>query len=416
MYNRIIEKKIKRYLSIFGCVLLYGPKYSGKTYLGKKYSKSQYFLANENNNNLLKIYREKEILNGEYPRLIDEWQVVPEIWDKIRHIIDMTNDNRGLYILTGSSILYNKDKVFHSGAGRFGRIKLDTLAFCEKHKCFINFNNLLNNDNYDLSEIKLNNSNNILDFLISGGWPNLKKEDYFNDLSNQYIDSILSMNVKEHINLNYDGSISKKILTSIARLNTTQIKKSKILSDINEVLDIKTLDKYLNVYDSIFLIFDIHHWEINFRSKYKIISSPKTYLFDPSIGLNLLGINSKEQLLSDLNTYGIYFENLVIKDLKVFCENNNAELYFYRDNKGNEIDAIIHIPNGKWIPIEIKLGVSYEDAESIFKRMDYICSIVTSKQSNISNKPLFKLIITSAGYNYKINGDYVINFADLDLF
>ncbi len=247
MYKRILENKLKQYLSAFSCVLIYGPKFSGKTFLAKNNSNSYFYVAEKGKKNyeLFEMNQEYKIFEGESPRLIDEWQIIPEIWDKIRHISDQSNNRKGLYIITGSSILYNKEKVFHSGAGRISRIKLFNLAYCEKNDCQISFFNILKNNELENNLNSKENNDEIIDFLISGWWPALEQNEKTNNFTKEYIESILSMNVRENMNLNYKRNIAEEILKSISRLNTTQIKKSRILSDINNLIDIKTLDKYL---------------------------------------------------------------------------------------------------------------------------------------------------------------------------
>ena len=415
MKKRIIENKIKELLEIFGAVLIYGPKSSGKTFIGESLSKSQYYMQNigNKNNELITLGAESNILDGEKPRLIDEWQIIPEIWDKIRFRIDMTHGSNNLYILTGSSTLYDKNKVIHSGAGRIARVKINTLTYCEYYDVDkISLKELISNKNVDLSKYKEEQKiKEILEYILFGGWPKIIDNPSI-QFANQYVDSIINMNVNS--SLRYKREDAYLILKSLSRLNGSQLKKQTILSDMDNSINKETLDKYLEVFESIYLTFNLSPWSSNIRSKYKMRTTPKKYLCDTSIGLSCLQINTIDQLLNDLNTLGIYFENLVIKDLSCFCEANSAEIFFYRNENDNEIDCIIQMPNGEWAAIEIKLANNLSDIKEHVEKLNKTISQVEPKSG--SKKPSLKMIITAHGYPYKIDDTYVIPFQLINLF
>lgn len=415
MKKRLIENRIIELLNEFGGVLIYGAKSCGKTFIAELLSKSQYYMQDigKKNLELISMGLESKILDGKNPRLIDEWQIVPEIWDKIRYIIDKSHGKNSLYLLTGSNTLYNKNDIFHSGAGRIARIKMNTLSYCEFHNINdISLKDLINNKQINLSSYKKDsNINDVIEYILHGGWPTILDKPT-NNFSNQYVKSIINMNIDT--SLRYKNEDALNVLKSLSRLNSSQIKKQTIISDINNSLNEATLDKYLDVFKNIYLLFNLNPWGSNIRSKYKMRTTPKTYLCDPSIGLSCLQINTKNQLLNDLNTLGLYFENLVIKDLSSFCEANNAEMFFYRNERGEEIDCIIQMPNGKWAAIEIKLTNDYKDMCTHVSKLNKVISQIEPKSGSIV--PSLKLIITSHGYQYMIDDVYIIPYQLINLF
>lgn len=408
--KRLINSEIEKLLKIFGAICIQGPKWCGKTYLGLLFSKSHYFM-NEN------IERNKELINedwkrniifsGEKPRLIDEWQVLPQIWDKVRFIIDMNLGEPSQFILAGSNSI-ERTKISHSGAGRIAFINLSTLTFYEilqnESDQFISLIDLFSNSDslpfnktsYDLNWVCEN--------LLIGGWPSVYSGEYDkNDLTaiaKNYVKNIANSNI-EHINLNIDEKTLFEILLSIARLNGSQINNNTILKDINNKISLNTLNKYIKLLESLFIINYIDSWSINVRSKTKIRTKPKMYLCDPSLGLSILKIKGIEHLLTDTRLLGIYFENQVIKDLKVFAQTIGAELYFFRNENGFEIDAILQLDDGRWAPIEIKLTNS--NKSSIDEAAKNLLSIESKIQTKIElkSKPSFYLIITASDYGYK---------------
>ncbi len=415
--KRIIEDQIKNALRIAGYILIVGPKWCGKTWISEKLSNSQIYLESnslEEKESLGESYMSK-ILDGKYPRLIDEWQLVPEIWDKIRHIVDHSKDGQGLYILTGSTTVYDTSKIYHSGAGRVIEIKMSTLTFHE-----------IINDNNKISLLDLFNKSNIdhvinkFDIhwvakqIIMGGWPQVISKNIENSetLIENYFESIYRLNRIKDLPINLNNDILKNVLKSLARLNSSQLNLSTILSDLKNEIVIKTLNKYIDLLKSLFIIDFIEPWSgINPRSKYKIRTKPKMYFCDPSLGLSLLSLNHKNKLFLNLNnikTFGIYFENQVIKDLKVYAQSINGKLYFYRDEKDFEIDAILELNDGRWAAIEIKLGDSLESIkkaeENLLKFQDRITT-----WENIDSKPSFLLIINNMDRSYKTTkGVYII--------
>lgn len=417
--DRLLLNKLEKLLKISGGVLIEGPKWCGKTFLGMEKARSSFFLDTYDNLEILsEIKKESIILDGEYPRLIDEWQYLPEIWNKIRYKIDKDN-SLGMYILTGSSTPLRTNLNLHSGAGRISRMNLSTLTFFEilqnSEQKWISLKDL-----FDKKKINLNNRtksnydiNWIVNQLLIGGWPYIianNVKDYHEVIKN-YILSIQNIDTKKLFSLNKNQNLLNNILISISRLNGTELKQTTLLSDLNNSINIRTLQKYFNFFNEFNLLFELKAWSANTRSRYKIRTSPKVYLCDPSIGLNLLNIKTSDRLFKDLNTLGIYFENQVIKDLKVFAQYLDAELYFYRDEKGYEIDAILELDDGRWCAIEIKLGnLKIQDAiDNLLK----INSRITNLDKYNEN-PSFLMVITSGEDAFiSKEGVYVVPFTCL---
>lgn len=341
-----------------------------------------------------------------------------EIWNKIRYKIDKDN-SLGMYILTGSSTPLRTNLNLHSGAGRISRMNLSTLTFFEilqnSEQKWISLKDL-----FDKKKINLNNRtksnydiNWIVNQLLIGGWPYIianNVKDYHEVIKN-YILSIQNIDTKKLFSLNKNQNLLNNILISISRLNGTELKQTTLLSDLNNSINIRTLQKYFNFFNEFNLLFELKAWSANTRSRYKIRTSPKVYLCDPSIGLNLLNIKTSDRLFKDLNTLGIYFENQVIKDLKVFAQYLDAELYFYRDEKGYEIDAILELDDGRWCAIEIKLGnLKIQDAiDNLLK----INSRITNLDKYNEN-PSFLMVITSGEDAFiSKEGVYVVPFTCL---
>ncbi len=410
--ERIIKPILEKYLKYLGGVLLSGPKWCGKTYLSNEICKSSINFQDKTIEQI-KSLSTKTLLNGDIPRLIDEWQDYPHIWNLVRNQIDigLNGVNQGLYILTGSSKPVQFEEVRHSGAGRIGELKLATLTFAEilnlDNDHSVSLKKLINNPTYKPIENPYDWKfvNNLL---IKGGWPEIyaKNLDSSSILVTTYIDSLINSDYYKNYSFRNNKKQFEAILTSLARLTGSQINYSTVASDINNELDRETIIKYISMLSDLDVIFNLYPWgNKNIRSKNKIRTKPKTYFCDTSLVCRLLDVKSPETLMYDVNTTGIIFENQVIKDLTVYAQALDAELYFYRDEKGNEIDAILEFDTGEWIPIEIKL--SSAAAFDASKKLDNV--IEKLKMDGKYKEPKLKLIITSCEEFIQLNnGTYII--------
>ena len=412
-FARLLENKITNALKTIGCILIEGPKQSGKTFLAKKLSNSQFYVQEGGIKNqwLLDVKKNNPILDGLKPRLIDEWQILPQIWDKVRFLIDQSDNPVGLYILTGSTKV-DFNQVFHSGAGRILPIPIHTLTFAEI---------LYEEDKISLKDLFFNQENVVPNIftefgfeqtvqqLINGGWPyplanNISSENTIKS----YLSALANVDQVALQEFNLNPILLEQILISLARLNSSQIKQTTILNDLKQQLNVRTLIKYLDHIKNQYLIFDLNPWPMalnNLRSKTLIRSTSKTYWTDPSIGLSLLKVKNVQHLYADLNTLGIYFENQVIKDLVVYANALNGNLYFYRDSNGFEIDAIMELDDGKWAAFEIKLSeINFDQAAQNLLRFEKRILEQKIKQTPAS----FLMIISAQNYGYqREDGVYV---------
>lgn len=410
-YERIIEKKIEKKLNSSGAILVVGPKFCGKTTTCKRYSNSAIHLIT---NDTIELVENDVIgaLDGQKPRLIDEWQNVPEVWDYIRKSIDESQEF-GQYILTGSATPVESLKIHHSGAGRIVPLKMRTMTLYEtkESKGSVSIKELFENENFKIFD--LNEEYRLKQtafYICRGGWPLsiLDDEDVALEVTTNYYTSLFNFNNVENKNYkNKRPEILKLLLKSYARNISSQSSYQTILDDIinssGKKIDRKTFDSYLEIANDLFLIEDMEAWSVNLRSKAAIRTTPTRHFVDTSIAAQSLGI-SPDDLLNDMNTFGLFFEDFAVKELRVYTDMINGELKHYRDSNGLECDAIIHLNNGKWAAIEIKLG-SEKGIEEGAKNLNTLDKLLT----NETKKPSFKMILTAAGKAYRRNdGIYVV--------
>lgn len=372
--KRIVDEKIKEYLKLFGAVCIEGPKYCGKTWAGRYHSNSEILLHNttgetSNNIELAKI-SPKLVLEGEKPRLIDEWQEATNLWDEIRADVDRTG-LKGQYILTGSSTP-NRKGVVHSGAGRYAKIYLRTMSLYESGDSTgdISLEDLCSGKLKEklTGEVDLKN---IASLIIRGGWPgNLEYNSKEASVAiKQYLNLIIEDDLYRVDGVNRDKHKVKLLLKSLARNESTTVSNKKIKDDISEVdnedIDLDTLSSYLNVLNKLYLLDNDEPFSSNIRSSVRVKQSEKRHFADPSISCALLNISEEQKLIQDLNTFGFLFEALVIRDLKIYAESFNAKCYHYQDYQNREVDCVIELEDGNWCAFEIKLGANkIEEAAS----------------------------------------------------
>ena len=373
---RLIDNIIDSYLDAFGAVCVDGPKWCGKTWTSSYHCKSEIMLGNPDGNfqnRQLAQMSPSLVLEGETPRLIDEWQEVPQLWDAVRYKVDQ-NGNKGQFILTGSATPNHKG-ILHSGAGRIAKLRMRPMSLFES-----------GNSSGDISlkdicegriEPKISGEvdlRKLIDFIIRGGWPanqetTLKQAAY---LPIQYIRAVLDDDVYRIDNVKRDKHKMELLLRSLARNEATTVTNKKLKNDIKEIddedIDVETVAAYLDVFQRLFLTDNQKPFEAKLRSSIRIKQAEKRHLSDPSLAAALLNA-TPEMLLNDLNTLGFLFEALCERDLKIYAESFDAELYHYQDYNNNEMDAVIAMPDGKWCGFEIKLGANQIDmaAENLIK-------------------------------------------------
>lgn len=373
---RLIDNIIDSYLEAFGAVCVEGPKWCGKTWTSSYHCKSEIMLGNPDGNfqnRQLAQMSPSLVLEGETPRLIDEWQEVPQLWDAVRYKVDQSG-NKGQFILTGSATPNHKG-ILHSGAGRIAKLRMRPMSLFES-----------GNSSGDISlkdicegriEPKISGEvdlRKLIDFIIRGGWPanqetTLKQAAY---LPIQYIRAVLDDDVYRIDNVKRDKHKMELLLRSLARNEATTVTNKKLKNDIKEIddedIDVETVSAYLDVFQRLFLTDNQKPFEAKLKSSIRIKQAEKRHLSDPSLAAALLNA-TPEMLLNDLNTLGFLFEALCERDLKIYAESFDAELYHYQDYNNNEMDAVIAMPDGKWCGFEIKLGANQIDmaAENLIK-------------------------------------------------
>ena len=391
--DRLVDKKIDEYLTIFGAVSIEGPKWCGKTWASLNHANSVVFLDEEESKEKAKLSLDL-ILNEEKPELIDEWNLIPEVWDAVRRKCDETT-KKGNYILTCSTKLTDeeqKEKIHHSGAGRIGKIQMHTMSLYESGDSTgkVSIQDMLNNN----LKNELNNKTTLdalANLIIRGGWPsNIKTpEDKIGIIPKSYIEAILEKDI--HDDKKRDKNKMLMLLKSLARNEATIASKRTLLNDIeqyeneNELIESRsTIDDYLNVLNRLHIIQDQIAYSENYRSPARIGKSVKRHFTDPSLACACLDL-TKDKLINDLRTFGFMFEALVERDLRIYMDYLNGKLYHFRDNvTGLEADSIIEFNDGEYAIIEIKLG--YNEVENAKKNLKNI-------YTNMVKKPKFMCII-----------------------
>ena len=411
--DRIIDEKIKKNLKLFGAISLEGPKWCGKTWTALNHANSVVYLNTVSNNfNERKLAQMNVdlILNKEYPELIDEWQEVPAIWDGVRFKCD-EDKQKGKYILTGSATPVTKE-IHHSGAGRICRMKMYTMSLYESGDSSgkVSLKDLFEGNVKDelTSKVELND---LIRLIIRGGWPEsvgISEEESL-ELTQSYINDVLNFDISNIDGVTRDINKMRMIMRSLARNESTIVNNNTIIHDVNENTDTaskNTVLDYIDVLEKLYLIENQIAFSVNLRSSSRVGKSAKRHFVDPSLVCGILGLTS-ESLLKDVNFLGFLFEALCERDLRIYIESYNGNLYHFRDNTtGLEIDSIVEMPNGDYGAIEIKLGTD---------KIEEAAANLLSFQEQVTKKPKFLCIIS--GLHEAIikrpDGIYVIPITEL---
>lgn len=416
--KRIADQILTDKLEAMGAVLIEGPKYCGKTTLAAQQAKSILYMsdpATRDQNLAMAKTNIRQLLKGDTPRLIDEWQIAPQFWDAVRNEVDRRDDD-GQFMLTGSAVppkpKDESEEIFHSGTGRISHLKLRTMSLWESGdstgdvslgKLFETTDNIEGISNIDLDG---------LSFLVCrGGWPKavLKSSEKASLMQAiEYYESVVRTDISRVDDVARDAELTMRLMRSYARNQGTQATADTILEDIkaNEAAGISTntVYDYIKALKKIFVIEDTLAWNPNLRSKTAIRTSDTRYFTDPSIATAALGLGPKD-LINDLKTFGLFFETLCIRDLRVYADVLGGTVYHYRDKNNLECDAVVHLKNGSYGLIEIKLGgkdLIDEGAKSL--------KVLTSKIDTAKMKnPAFLMVLTGIGdYAYKRPDDGVL--------
>lgn len=404
-YKRLIEKDIELKLRTSGAVVVAGPKFCGKTTTCMLYQKSFVKLNTKQTITMARM-NPKWALEGEKPRLIDEWQKAPDLWNQIKDDLDF-DYQFGKFILTGSSTPADKTEVHHSGAGRIAPVKMRPMSLWESQesKGTVSLIELFDEKSeypWDLnSEISLED----IAFLICrGGWPISVRapKDIAVEITKNYYNGLFVFEDCENERFrNKKPEVLKMILKSYARHISTEAAISTIIADVRQsnerTMDPKTFDDYMEALKDLYVIEDLPAWNPNIRSKTIIRSTPTRHFIDTSIACRALGV-SPNDLMNDLESFGLFFEDFAVRDLSIYANAIGGTVTHYRDNTGLECDAVVHLEDGRWGAIEIKLGgdeLIEQGAQSLKNLRDKITSISEERT------PSFLMVLTAVGSAYR---------------
>lgn len=423
--NRVADRLLAEKLEAFGAVLIEGPKYCGKTTLATQQARSILSMADTDTlgqNLALARTNISRLLAGETPRLIDEWQIAPQFWDAVRNEVDKRNED-GQFMLTGSAVppkpkkdesgnIIEEENIHHTGTGRISRLRLRTMSLWESEdstgdvsleELFINPDTVDGVSNIDLDRLAY--------LTCRGGWPKAvlkKREKAALAQAFDYYDSVVSNDIKRVDDIDRDEELTKRIMRSYARNQGTQATVGTILADIKSNGDKRMSDStvysYIKALKEIFVIEDSIAWNPNLRSKTAIRTSDTRYFIDPSIATAALGMGPKD-LINDMETFGFIFETLAIRDLRVYADALDGKVYHYRDKNNLECDAVIHLRNGSYGLVEVKIG----GTEPIREGAESLKTLSSKIDSTRMKAPSFMMVLTGIGkFAYKRPEDGVL--------
>lgn len=412
---RIVDSVLQNKLEYMGAVLIEGCKWCGKSTTAKQFAKSyiefqdpdkkmQYDITNQTKPSLF--------LEGDKPRLFDEWQMYPVVWDAIRMEVDHTG-LKGQYILTGSA-RPAEDSVMHSGTGRFSKLLMRPMSLFESGESngSVSLSAIINGE--DIMGVSSLDFESLISVMRRGGWPEALKIEGDNkyEISKDYVKSLLSEEVRTIDGTYRSAQKMNAVLKSLSRNISTNVSKSTILEDVKTEftgeVSRPTLDDYLNTLEKLYILEYIPATNLNLRSKTPLRVSPKLEFVDPSIVTATLNLK-RDDLVNDLRFMGFIFENMCMRDLKIYSDAIDARLSYYRDKNDFEVDCILETANGKWGAIEIKLGAG-EIPSAVNNLTKFRDKVDTDKYG----EPAFLMVLTGADYSYKRDdGIYVVSIGTL---
>lgn len=417
--KRIADQILQRKLQGKGAVLIEGPKWCGKTTTAEQTAKSFLYMNDpktmRQNLSMAEIDPGR-LLQGKTPRLIDEWQLAPKLWDAVRFEVDHRH-NLGQFILTGSAVPPETDEIKHSGTGRVSWLTMRTMSLFESgessgevslQELFAAPEKISGTASSDIERIAF--------FVCRGGWPQAidMERELALDQAIDYYDGVVHSDINRADNVNKNPERVKRLMRSFARMQGAQVPNSAIGEDIrvndDGSINEETVGRYIDALKKIFVVEDMPAWNPNLRSKTAIRTSDTRYYTDPSIAAAALGLGP-DDLLADLNTFGLLYETLAVRDLRVYAESLGGQVYHYRDKDGLECDAVVHLRNGAYGLIEIKLGGDKLIEEGVRTLQDLAGKIDTGKMK----APSFLMVLTGVGdYAYRRHdGVYIVPIATL---
>jgi predicted AAA+ superfamily ATPase len=409
MADDLLQRKLKGK----GAVLIQGAKWCGKTTTAEQIAKSVIYMDDPQHKSMYLQLAEMNIhrlLSGDTPHLIDEWQLAPQIWDAVRYEVDH-RDDLGQFILTGSAVPADKSQIFHSGTGRFSWLTMRPMSLWESGDSTgeVSLSGLFEGqtiiDGYTKQEL-----NDIAFLVCRGGWPRAvtMERTVALDQAKDYVDGVVESDISRVDGVQRNPDTARRLLRSYARHQGAQATVGTIKADMSSgdsiAISEKTITQYINALQQIFVVEDSAAWNPNLRSKTAIRTASTRYFVDPSIAAAALGLGPND-LMNDLETMGLMFETLCVRDLRVYAELLDGQVYHYRDKNGLECDAVVHLRNGSYGLIEVKLGGESLISDGVKTLNELAKNIDTTKMK----APAFKMILTATGnYAYRVKGQDVV--------
>lgn len=407
--NRIADVMLSRKMESMGAVLVEGPKWCGKTTTCRQFAKSVLDLSDPDvRDRSIEISEidAKKLLNGALPRLIDEWQDVPRLWDAIRHQVDCADGN-GLFLLTGSAVVPEdkRSKIRHSGTGRISRLKMRPMSLWESGESSgeVSLAELFSGNEFSSANATPHNLDEIAYIVCRGGWPKAVSRGGGTalDYATEYVDAVAESDISRVDGVPRAPERVRRLLRSLSRLQATPASVPTIRRDMasNEASSLSdtTISEYLNALERIFVVENAHAWSPNLRAKSAVRTSDTRYFVDPSIAAASMAVGPGN-LLDDLPTFGILFETMAIRDLRIYADASGGCVEHYLDKAGLECDAVVHFRNGDFALVEVRLG-----GESLIgagaETLGRLDALIASK---LNRSPKFRMVLTAVGeYAYK---------------
>ena len=403
--TRVSDKVLLDHLESKGAVLVEGAKWCGKTTSAKHIAKSVIEMDRPDKTlqyQEMARLKPSALLEGDVPHLIDEWQLAPTLWNAVRYEVDQ-RDDFGQFILTGSSVPPELDKSTHTGTGRIVRMKMRPMSLYESRDsngqvslgAMFEGSDISGSDDHDINDISF--------YICRGGWPKAigKSEKVSLKQARDYFDAVVNDDISRVDGVKRNPERTKRLMRSYARNVSTQASLETIRDDLihndTDTFDKETVYSYLNALRKLFVIEDSRAWNPNLRSKTAIRTTDTRYFVDPSIATASLGMGPKD-LVNDLNLMGLIFENLCIRDLRVYADALDGDVYHYRDKTGLECDAVVHLRNGEYGLIEIKLGGD----DLINEGANNLITLSEKIDTDKMHKPAFMMVLCGiAPFAYK---------------
>jgi predicted AAA+ superfamily ATPase len=413
--KRVVDSLLAEKLEATGAVLIEGPKACGKTTTAEQQAKSILYMDDPDRmtqNLQLAQTNIKVLLKGETPRLIDEWQIAPQLWDAIRFEVDHRGDD-GQFMLTGSAVPADDSKIHHTGTGRFSWLTMRPMTLWESGESTgdVSLGRLFEHPEMVEGESHLS-MEDVAFATCRGGWPramNKKSEKAALEQAKEYFEAITRSDISRADGVLRDEQRAKRLMRSYARLQGTMAPIPTIVEDLKsnepDGMSDETVASYIRALKKIFVIEDMEAWNPNLRSKTAIRTSDNRYFVDPSLAAAALGIGPQD-LINDLNTFGLMFETLCVRDLRVYAEALNGKVYHFRDKNGLECDAVVHLRDGRYGLVEVKLG-----GEGLIEEgADALKNLAGKIDTSRMREPSFLMVLTGVGqYAYRReDGVYVV--------